>query len=35
MGTADEIASPVLFLLGAEARNMTGADLAMDGGCTL
>ncbi len=35
MGTADEIAGLVLFLLSAEARYMTGAELAMDGGRTL
>ena len=35
MGTADEIAGLVLFLLSAEGRYMTGAELAMDGGRTL
>lgn len=35
MGTADEVASLVLFLLSAEARYMTGAELAIDGGRTL
>ncbi len=35
LGTADEIAGLVLFLLSAEARYMTGAELAMDGGRTL
>jgi 3alpha(or 20beta)-hydroxysteroid dehydrogenase len=35
MGTAEEIAALVLFLLSDEARFMTGAELAMDGGRTL
>ena len=35
MGTADEVAGLVLFLLSAEARYMTGAELAIDGGRTL
>jgi 3alpha(or 20beta)-hydroxysteroid dehydrogenase len=35
MGTADEIAGLVLFVLSDEARYMTGAELAMDGGRTL
>lgn len=35
LGTADEVAGLVLFLLSAEARYMTGAELAMDGGRTL
>lgn len=35
MGTADEIAGLVLFLLSAEGRYMTGAELAMDGGRAL
>ena len=35
MGTADEIAGLVLFLLSAEGRYMTGAELAIDGGRTL
>jgi len=35
VGTADEIAGLVLFLLSAQARYMTGAELAMDGGRTL
>ena len=35
MGTADEVAGLVLFLLSADARYMTGAELAIDGGRTL
>lgn len=35
MGTADEVAGLVLFLLSDEARYMTGAELAIDGGRTL
>jgi len=35
LGTSDEIAGLVLFLLSSEARYMTGAELAMDGGRTL
>jgi len=35
MGTAQEVASLVLFLLSDEARYMTGAELAIDGGRTL
>ena len=35
MGTADEIAGLVLFLLSAEGRFMTGAELAIDGGRSL
>ena len=35
MGTADEIAGLVLFLLSAEGRYMTGAELAIDGGRSL
>lgn len=35
MGTAEEVAGLVLFLLSEEARYMTGAELAIDGGRTL
>ncbi len=35
LGSADEVASTVLFLLGDESRYMTGAELAVDGGCAL
>lgn len=35
MGTADEVAGLVLFLLSDESRYMTGAELAIDGGRTL
>lgn len=35
MGTAEEVASLVLFLLSDESRYMTGAELAIDGGRTL
>lgn len=35
MGTAEEVAGLVLFLLSDEARYMTGAELAIDGGRTL
>jgi 3alpha(or 20beta)-hydroxysteroid dehydrogenase len=35
MGTAEEVAGLVLFLLSAEASYMTGAELAIDGGRTL
>ena len=35
MGTADEVAGLVLFLLSDESCYMTGAELAIDGGRTL
>ena len=35
MGTADEVAGLVLFLLSDESRYMTGAERAIDGGRTL
>jgi 3alpha(or 20beta)-hydroxysteroid dehydrogenase len=35
MGTADEVASLVLFLLSAESGYITGAEIAIDGGATL
>lgn len=35
LGTADEIAGLALFLLSDESRYMTGAEVAMDGGCAL
>lgn len=35
LGTADEIASLVLFLLSDESRFMTGAEVAIDGGRSL
>jgi 3alpha(or 20beta)-hydroxysteroid dehydrogenase len=35
MGTAQEVADLVLFLLSDESRYMTGAELAIDGGATL
>ena len=35
MGMADAVAGLVLFLLSAEARYITGAELAMDGDRTL
>jgi 3alpha(or 20beta)-hydroxysteroid dehydrogenase len=35
LGTADEVAGLVLFLLSDEARYMTGSELAIDGGCAL
>jgi 3alpha(or 20beta)-hydroxysteroid dehydrogenase len=35
LGTAEEVAGVVLFLLSDEARYMTGSELAIDGGCAL
>lgn len=35
LGTADEVAGLVLFLLSDESRYMTGSELAIDGGCAL
>jgi len=35
MGTAEEVASLVLFLLSTESCYITGAELAIDGGRTL
>jgi 3alpha(or 20beta)-hydroxysteroid dehydrogenase len=35
MGTADEVASLVLFLLSDESAYITGAEVAIDGGATL
>ena len=35
MGTADEVASLVLFLLSDESGYITGAEIAIDGGATL
>jgi 3alpha(or 20beta)-hydroxysteroid dehydrogenase len=35
LGTADEVAGLVLFLLSDEASYMTGSELAIDGGCAL
>lgn len=35
LGTAEEVAGLVLFLLSDESRYMTGSELAIDGGCAL
>ncbi len=35
LGTPEEVASTVVFLLGDESRYMTGSELAVDGGCAL
>jgi 3alpha(or 20beta)-hydroxysteroid dehydrogenase len=35
MGTADEVAQLVLFLLSEESGYITGAEVAIDGGATL
>jgi 3alpha(or 20beta)-hydroxysteroid dehydrogenase len=35
MGTADEVASLVLFLLFDESAYITGAEVAIDGGASL
>lgn len=35
LGTPDEVANTVIFLLSDESRYMTGAELAVDGGCAL
>jgi len=35
MGTADEVASLVLFLLSEESGYITGAEVAIDGGVSL
>jgi 3alpha(or 20beta)-hydroxysteroid dehydrogenase len=35
MGTADEVASLVLFLLSDESAYITGAEVAIDGGVSL
>jgi 3alpha(or 20beta)-hydroxysteroid dehydrogenase len=35
MGTADEVANLVLFLLSEESGYITGAEVAIDGGATL
>jgi 3alpha(or 20beta)-hydroxysteroid dehydrogenase len=35
LGTPDEVANVVCFLLSDEARYMTGSELAVDGGCAL
>lgn len=35
LGTADEVAGVVCFLLSDESRYMTGSELAIDGGCAL
>ena len=35
MGTAEEVASTVLFLLSDESGYITGAEIAIDGGASL
>jgi 3alpha(or 20beta)-hydroxysteroid dehydrogenase len=35
MGTAEEVADLVLFLVSDESRYITGAEVAIDGGATL
>jgi 3alpha(or 20beta)-hydroxysteroid dehydrogenase len=35
MGTAEEVASLVLFLLSDESNYITGAEVAIDGGASL
>jgi 3alpha(or 20beta)-hydroxysteroid dehydrogenase len=35
MGTAEEVAQLVLFLLSDESRYITGAEVAIDGGATI
>ena len=35
MGTAEEVAQLVLFLLSDESGYITGAEVAIDGGATL
>ena len=35
LGTKEEIAGLVLFLLSDESRYMTGSEVAMDGGAAL
>jgi 3alpha(or 20beta)-hydroxysteroid dehydrogenase len=35
MGTAEEVARLVMFLLSDESAYMTGAELAIDGGASL
>ena len=35
MGTSEEVANLVLFLLSGESGYITGAEVAVDGGATL